>query len=267
MELAFDVEGRGAPLLLLHGLFASAANWRPIAAELARSHRVYSVDLRNHGRSPAAAEMSYGAMADDVLGLIERESLERPAVVGHSMGGKVAMALALATPWAVGRLVVIDAAPQGGVEAWARQLEQLSGTRAAMPGAPALAGSALAHWMMPRLGAGHAYFDWSCRLGLIALSLHELACFPARLRCLSSALTLHAIVGGRSDCVRPADGAAFQPMFPRSRIDVIKDAGHWVHADRPHDLLARLRALLPARRRAPAARPQPPRVPLTETAR
>jgi esterase len=253
MELAFDVAGRGTPVMLLHGLFASAGNWRTMARELARRHRVYSVDLRNHGRSPNAADMSYCTMADDVLRLIERESLEQPALVGHSMGGKVAMALALATPWAVGPLVVIDAAPRGSAASWGRQLRSLQGAQSAQPALPDLAGSALTHWMMPRLGAGHAYFDWTCRLGLIALSLHELAGFPDRLRYLSSQRPLHAIVGGRSDCVRPPDASIYQPMFPRTRVEVIEHAGHWVHADRPDDLLACLRAVLPVRRRLQVA--------------
>jgi esterase len=253
MELAFDVAGRGTPVMLLHGLFASAGNWRTMARELARRHRVYSVDLRNHGRSPNAADMSYCTMADDVLRLIERESLDQPALVGHSMGGKVAMALALATPWAVGPLVVIDAAPRGSAASWGRQLRSLQGAQSAQPALPDLAGSALTHWMMPRLGAGHAYFDWTCRLGLIALSLHELAGFPDRLRYLSSQRPLHAIVGGRSDCVRPPDASIYQPMFPRTRVEVIEHAGHWVHADRPDDLLACLRAVLPVRRRLQVA--------------
>jgi esterase len=253
MELAFDVAGRGTPVMLLHGLFASAGNWRTMARELARRHRVYSVDLRNHGRSPNAADMSYCTMADDVLRLIERESLEQPALVGHSMGGKVAMALALATPWAVGPLVVIDAAPRGSAASWGRQLRSLQGAQSAQPALPDLAGSALTHWMMPRLGAGHAYFDWTCRLGLIALSLHELAGFPDRLRYLSSQRPLHAIVGGRSDCVRPPDASIYHPMFPRTRVEVIEHAGHWVHADRPDDLLACLRAVLPVRRRLQVA--------------
>jgi esterase len=253
MELAFDVAGRGTPVMLLHGLFASAGNWRTMARELARRHRVYSVDLRNHGRSPNAADMSYCTMADDVLRLIERESLEQPALVGHSMGGKVAMALALATPWAVGPLVDIDAAPRGSAASWGRQLRSLQGAQSAQPALPDLAGSALTHWMMPRLGAGHAYFDWTCRLGLIALSLHELAGFPDRLRYLSSQRPLHAIVGGRSDCVRPPDASIYQPMFPRTRVEVIEHAGHWVHADRPDDLLACLRAVLPVRRRLQVA--------------
>ena len=265
MDLAFDVAGHGPPVLLLHGLFASSANWRRVADALAPARRVYSVDLRNHGRSPSSADMSYCAMADDVLRLIERESLERPAIVGHSMGGKVAMALALATPWAVGRLVVIDATPQRGIDGWTQDLVQRGAAGAMLPDA-GLPASALGHWMMPRLDAGDAYFDWRCRLGLVAPSLHELAGFPALLRCLSTPALLHAIVAGRSDCVRPPLAAAYQPMFPRTRIHLIEQAGHWVHADRPGELVARLEALLPATGR-PAARPPALRTETLEKAR
>jgi esterase len=253
LNLSFETVGSGPPLLVLHGLFGSGGNWRSVARHLAATHTVHSADLRNHGASPWADTMGYAEMADDLLQLMDRLGLQAPAVIGHSMGGKVAMALALATPWAVGPLVVIDAAPRGSAASWGRQLRSLQGAQSAQPALPDLAGSALTHWMMPRLGAGHAYFDWTCRLGLIALSLHELAGFPDRLRYLSSQRPLHAIVGGRSDCVRPPDASIYQPMFPRTRVEVIEHAGHWVHADRPDDLLACLRAVLPVRRRLQVA--------------
>jgi esterase len=206
VDLAFEVAGSGPAVLLLHGLFASSANWHAISAELARSHRVYSVDLRNHGRSPRSANMSYLSMADDVLRLIEREGLERSALVGHSMGGKVAMALALTTPRAVGSLSVIDVAPVCYVDRWSQQLRSMMATQAvAPPAGHAGPESALLQWAMPRLDAAHAFVDWRSNLPAIALSLHELCGFPRHLRHLDSRLPLQAIVGGRSDWVRPAD--------------------------------------------------------------
>lgn len=252
IDLAFDVAGAGPPVLLLHGLFASSANWREVAAGLAARHRVYSVDLRNHGRSPHCADMSYLAMADDVLRLIERQGLRRPALVGHSMGGKVAMALALTAPWAVGRLAVIDVAPLTYVDRWLHQLQRVMNTLLGVPPPRAAAvHSALAHWMIPR-AAGHAYVDWRSNLGAIAVSLHELCAFPLHLRHLSTPLPLHAIAGGRSDWVQPLGAATFQPMFPNARVEVIEGAGHWVHADRPQALLHSLwRSLAPAPRRTP----------------
>lgn len=251
MDLAFEVAGRGPAVLLLHGLFASSANWQAVSTGLARSHRVYSVDLRNHGRSPRSANMSYLAMADDVLRLIEREGLERPALVGHSMGGKVAMALALTTPRAVGSLSVIDVAPVTYVDRWSQQLRSMMSTLAAAPpSGHAAAESALLQWAMPRVGAAHAYVDWRSNLPAIALSLHELCGFPRHLRHLSSAAPLQAIVGSRSDCVQPADVSSYQPMFPQARVELLEGAGHWVHADRPQALLELLRGTLVAAPRA-----------------
>lgn len=254
VDLAYDAAGAGPPVLLLHGLFASAANWREVAAALAATHRVYSVDLRNHGRSPHCAEMSYLSMADDVLRLIERIGLQQPALVGHSMGGKVAMALALTAPWAVGRLAVIDIAPLAYLDRWPQQLHRVMGMLLGVPppGAAAVH-AALAHWMIPRAAAGQPFVDWRSNLGAIAVSLHELCAFPRHLRHLHTPLPLLALAGSRSDWVQPLGTSAYQPMFPRARVEVIAGAGHWVHADRPQALLASLRRFLaPPRQRRPA---------------
>ena len=98
LNLFCESVGSGPPLVILHGLFGSSGNWRGIARELGACHSVYSVDLRNHGASPWADSMDYLEMADDVVQLIERLGLDRPSVLGHSMGGKTAMALALRHP-------------------------------------------------------------------------------------------------------------------------------------------------------------------------
>jgi len=111
LTLAFDSAGSGPPLLVLHGLFGSSSNWRGVARQLAETHTVYSVDLRNHGASPWADSMAYPEMADDVLQLMDRLGLKQAAVLGHSMGGKTGMALALRHPQRVRRLFVVDIAP------------------------------------------------------------------------------------------------------------------------------------------------------------
>ena len=98
LELHSDVQGNGPPLLILHGLFGSATNWRSVARHLASRHTVHALDLRNHGGSPWAATMTYPQMADDVRHYIARHRLQGVTVMGHSMGGKTAMALALTHP-------------------------------------------------------------------------------------------------------------------------------------------------------------------------
>jgi pimeloyl-ACP methyl ester carboxylesterase len=200
-------------------------------------------------------------MADDVLRLIEREGLDAPALVGHSMGGKVAMALALMAPYAVKRLVTIDVAPVTYVDRFSHQVRSMIDTLARDPLAAQHDGvsahpadAALAHLLMPRLSARDNYVDWRCNLGVIGRSMQGLCAFPRTLRHLSSHVALTAIAGERSDCVLPAGPALFQPMFPCATVRVVEGAGHWVHADRPEVLLAELRRALGIRSRQPVAR-------------
>ncbi|MBE9556581.1 MAG: alpha/beta fold hydrolase, partial [Proteobacteria bacterium] len=96
---------------MLHGLFGAAGNWRSIAKGLADTYRVWTLDLRNHGDSPWDDDNSYEAMAGDVRAFMARHGLFGAAVMGHSMGGKTAMVLALTWPEAVGALIVVDIAP------------------------------------------------------------------------------------------------------------------------------------------------------------
>lgn len=249
MKLAFEVVGSGPPLIVLHGLLASAACWRDVAHALAGTHRVISVDLRNHGRSPAAASMAYPEMADDVLQLIESERLERPALLGHSMGGKVAMALALMHPGAVGAVAVVDIAPVDYVDRWSLQLQAMRDLYAGVaPIEETLLDGGLTQHMLPRLETRTRYVDWRSNLPAIGLSIQELCAFPRRLRHLRTDVGLHAIVGARSDYVSPPDAKAYAPMFPRARVEVIGNAGHWIHAEDPAALVGCVR-----RRLTPAA--------------
>src|SRR6266568_8494129 len=112
MDLHFEAYGRGEPLIILHGLFGSLENWRSISERLAANFRVFALDQRNHGRSPHSFEMDYRLMADDVRRFILTQQIAEALVLGHSMGGKTAMQLALLHPTAVRKLVVVDIAPR-----------------------------------------------------------------------------------------------------------------------------------------------------------
>ena len=111
LELAANEFGSGPPVAILHGLFGSGRNWRSVAQHLAARHRVLSFDLRNHGGSPWADGMSYGEMVEDLRVSLRAHGIERAALLGHSMGGKVAMLMALLHSGLVDRLVLVDIAP------------------------------------------------------------------------------------------------------------------------------------------------------------
>ena len=114
LQLHYRETGQGTPLVVLHGLFGTLDNWQTLARRWAEAgHRVVSVDLRNHGRSPHSPEHTYPAMAADVLALFDQLGLgPDTTLLGHSMGGKVAMRFALDYPDRLGKLVVVDIAPR-----------------------------------------------------------------------------------------------------------------------------------------------------------
>ena len=112
MEMFFRKLGSGSPLIIIHGLYGSSDNWLTIGKELARDFEVYLVDLRNHGNSPHTDRHSYALMKLDLIEFLDRHDIEKAVLIGHSMGGKVAMVFALEFPERITSLVVIDIGPK-----------------------------------------------------------------------------------------------------------------------------------------------------------
>jgi len=247
VALACRELGHGPPLLCLHGLLGSGTNWRSIGRRLAeRGRRVLLVDLRNHGRSPHAPGMRYAELAGDVLALLEREGIERAALLGHSMGGKCAMHLALAAPERVERLVVADIAPRPSGHEHAALLAALRALPAAALASRRAADAALAahlpdpalrQFLLQNLVPGSEP-RWRVDLAAIAAALPDLAGFdppPAGARYPGPALFVR---GERSDYLSEADLPLIEGWFPRARLVTVAGAGHWLHAERPDAFLA-----------------------------
>jgi pimeloyl-ACP methyl ester carboxylesterase len=252
VALAFEEVGSGPPLLLMHGLYGSSANWRRIAKALADRHRVISLDLRNHGASPWASTMSYAEMAGDVATLIERLALDRPAVLGHSMGGKVAMTLALTDPARVGRLIVADIAPVSYGDRFSSYNEAMRGIQALQATSrdeirrtllQTIPEERTVGFLMTNLVRHGEQYDWRINLAALATSMPQISAFPA----LEDARydgPVTVIDGERSDYVSADDRPRFLARFPRARFETIADAGHWLHADQPEALIAAVRRAL-----------------------
>ncbi len=242
LDLASDITGSGQPLLILHGLFGSATNWRSIARKLADQHQVHAIDLRNHGASPWADSMSYPEMAQDVQLYMQRHDLQRATVMGHSMGGKTAMALALTHPELVERLIVVDIAPRpyaDTLSSYAQAMGSLDLMAFASRGdvqrqlQALLPDAAVAPFLLQNLVTRNAHFDWRINLAAITTSMADLRDFPAGLRSRTFPGPTTAIAGALSDYIPNGDPGPFAPMFPQLTIEVIDAAAHWVHADQP----------------------------------
>jgi pimeloyl-ACP methyl ester carboxylesterase len=254
VELACDQFGEaGPPVVILHGLLGSARNWTSIGKELAGTHRVFALDLRNHGRSPWAPTMSFDDMAGDVAAFIEARGIGPVALIGHSFGGKVAMRLALTRPELALRLIVVDVAPVAYantfgpfVEAMRRvdlaAVERRADADLQLQGA--VPDAALRNFLLQNLVKTDAGFVWRVNLEALAANMDELAGFAVPAANAAYPGPTLFIAGGRSRYIQPEHRPLIARLFPKAHHVVIADAGHWPHVERPVAFLTHVRAFL-----------------------
>jgi len=245
MQLHFKQLGHGEPLVLLHGLFGSADNWFGVAPKLAEKFHVFIPDLRNHGQSPHHAEMDYPLMAVDVEKFFAAQRFEKAHVIGHSMGGKVAMQFALNFPTRVKKLVVVDMAPRAYRRAHDHIFEALLeldlATFQTRPQieevlAPKIPSLNLRRFLLKNLGWTDAgKLVWKMNLRGVAENYSRLGeVLNAGEPFAGPALFIR---GGKSDYINAADELAIHQLFPMAEIQEIVTANHWVHADAPEEFV------------------------------
>ena len=233
--------GSGPPVALLHGLFGRSQNLGMLARRLAPRHRVVSLDLRNHGASPHAQGMEYAALAEDVRATLTELGAWPACVLGHSMGGKVAMMLGLHYPDKVRALVVADIAPviyrhqNRAIAAALQEIVLEPGlTRGAADAAlaPAVADPAVRGFLLQNLVFSESP-HWRIGLSYIADGLTDIEGWPAAADCLRYAGPVTFINGTNSDFVVQEHRALITKRFPHAEFVTIQNAGHWLHAEQP----------------------------------
>ena len=248
---AIEAGQGGPPLVLLHGLFGSARNFGTVQREFARHRRTIALDLRNHGTSPHGPDMRYATMAVDVLQTLDTLGALPATLLGHSMGGKVAMQVALMQPDAVAHLIVADIAPVP----YPPHLHAIAEAMAALPLTPgvtrAQADAALADvvpdagmraFLLQNLQPGAAP-AWRIGLTQIIAAFDDIGAWdaPEDARYVGSTLF---IAGAMSNYVRPEHRPVIRALFPRARFVALKNAGHWLHADNTAGFIAVVEAFL-----------------------
>ena len=245
-------QGEGPALILLHGLFGTARNLGAVARGLCTQARVVSLDLRNHGDSPHDPDMDYTTMAADIAETMDAKGIASAPVVGHSMGGKVAMTLALTQPRRVEKLVVMDIAPvtyahdyAGYVEAMqAIPLNNEVNRKAANESlAAAIPDAALRVFLLSNLVLG-GNPHWRFGLSEIGGAMQSLLGWtdPSEGRTYNGPVLF--LRGGRSDYVTPDSHQRIGELFPGAKIQTIEPAAHWLHAEQPQAVIAALQAFL-----------------------
>lgn len=230
----------GPAVLLMHGVFGSGDNLANLGVELAHQYRVWLIDLRNHGRSPWAEGMSLPELAGDALALMQRENIDQAALVGHSLGGKVAMQMALVAPQRVSALVVADIAPvsypprhqavlAGLTAVKPENLQRRSEAEAAL--AAHIEEAGVRQFLLKSLVKNDTGgYRWRFNLEELKQSYSQLSAAPED--GVYPGPTLF-IKGENSNYLQPEHETVVRAMFPHFEFRMIAGTGHWLHAEKP----------------------------------
>ncbi|MGD0581782.1 MAG: alpha/beta fold hydrolase [Bacteroidales bacterium] len=257
MKLYFRKYGSGPTLVILHGLYGSSDNWVSVARKLSSHFTVILPDLRNHGQSPHSDLHSYDAMADDLDELMNDLGTDRFVLGGHSMGGKAAIKFALKWPERLNGLVIIDISPFGSDDLqnpyYIEHREILEAILSLEPGSAALReeiekvlsehirSERTRGFIMKNLKRGHeGTFEWKLNASALLSNLQKITdgvidregqIMPV------SGFPVVFIKGENSDYLKSGDIRDILKIFPSAEIIKIADSGHWVHAEKPDEIV------------------------------
>jgi len=248
MELNFKMYGNplSQELLILHGLFGTLDNWQTVAKALSENYCVYALDMRNHGRSPHSDEFNYAVMAADIVEFISEKGLRSPHIIGHSMGGKVAMQLALYYPDYLDKLVVVDIAPKTYAghhdEVFKAMFAIDVETLKSRAEAEEILNQYDLDWATKQfilknlsISKETSRYEWRVNLPVIHKNYAEILSHNNQNR-LYQGETLF-VKGEKSNYILLEEWSLYQQQFPRAGLKTVSNAGHWVHADNPSEFI------------------------------
>lgn len=244
MKLNYRSFGGGESLIILHGLLGSSDNWQSIAKNLAEEYKVYIVDQRNHGKSPHSEIMNYRAMSEDIAELMAEEGLIETNILGHSMGGKTAMQFALDHPGVVSKLIVVDIAPKE----YKPHHDEIFKALLSVPLekmnrrsevdeflAESITQEDVRLFLMKGLTRGEGgRFEWKFNLEILFKCYKEIVNIPQGESYHGESLFIR---GGNSKYIQDEDWEGIVEMFPLAKLQTINDAGHWLHAQKPMEVV------------------------------
>ncbi|EGC33684.1 hypothetical protein DICPUDRAFT_154256 [Dictyostelium purpureum] len=244
-------------IIILHGLFGAGGNWKTISPKIADNTNcnVFQVDQRNHGISPHTNEFNYKVMSDDIGRLIEKENLNDVSIIGHSMGGRVAMLYALLYPETINKLVIVDISPSHlkshTIMEFREYLERMDSMdvknlknrkEAEDWLAPVVPERGVRLFLLTNLILGdNGHYHWRINIKGLLEKIDNVASFPTptEISEMSTSKTNKYtrptlfIAGGKSHFIRDQDTQLINSYFPNYELEVVPNAGHWVHAEDP----------------------------------
>jgi len=240
-QLFSKVRGRGEPLILLHGLFGSSDNLSRVAKELSEEYETHSLDLRNHGESFHSEEMNYALMALDIISYMDNNKIKSAIFLGHSMGGKVAMAMALKYPERVINLIVADIAPvnykahhQEIIRALCSVNFDIQNTRREVDKklAETISDLGIRQFLLKNLYMSEDQkISWKMNIKGISENYVNIQAGMSVDTTFTKPVLF--IAGGLSDYIKPEYKNITLRLFPKAQMKVIADTSHWLHAEKP----------------------------------
>lgn len=239
--------GTGEAVVILHGLFGQSDNWTSIARKLGENYCVYTFDLRNHGQSGHSDEMNYRVMALDVLETIDEIGLSKIHLIGHSMGGKVAMLFGLTFPERLNSLVIADIGPRYYKPHHKEIIAGLLSIDLSRLKSRQEAENQLIEFI-PDFGTrqfllknlyrfGENQFAWRFNLPVISRTIENIGEEIDSGICQIATLFYR---GDKSNYILPGDYSAILNRFPKAQFEVMQGAGHWLHAEKPIEFIETL---------------------------
>jgi esterase len=253
MKLFFREYGKGKPIIILHGLFGMNDNWMTMAKRLSESNfHVYVPDLRNHGQSPHSDTWDYKTMSEDVLELMHAHNIVSPMIIGHSMGGKVAMQMAALHPKKISALVVVDMAPKTYPVLHASILSVLNELNKSAPftrnKAEQLLFRRIHDAATVKFLLKNLYWKTDEKGGIALAFRFNLKAITAKIKNMGIEIVFpHKVTiptlfmrGEKSDYLADKDFPAIKKHFSKAELVTVKGAGHWVHAENPEGFLTEI---------------------------
>lgn len=253
MQLHYKKIGdNGSSLLILHGLLGSLDNWHSIAKQLSDKHQVYIIDQRNHGSSPHDDAIDYEILAQDIVDFCAQHQINKTNVLGHSMGGKVAMLLALLHPQLIDKLIVADIAPtyyDGGhetilfamAEAPLKSAQKREEVELFLQ--PRIQEFSVRQFILKNLTRDvEGKFIWKCNFEALIKNYRKLMDFP--IIPASFLGETYFLKGEKSNYINQDNWDACDSYFPNNKMYEIKNAGHWLHADNPTQFVEKVSEIL-----------------------
>jgi len=245
MQLNYKHFGSGAPLIIIHGLFGSLDNWQSIAKQWAENFSVYIIDLRNHGKSPHVNKHSYDFIAEDIAEFMQQQHIEKAYFLGHSMGGKAVMQFAIMYPKKVIKQIIVDIATKQYSRGHDDIFDALFHLNLDLIESRSEAEDALKEkitetgtrqFLLKNLDRNEAgQYEWKFNLEVLYRDYNNIS-EAIKSKHAIEVSTL-VIKGANSKYISAEDETVFKTMFPKTTIASVSNAGHWVHADNPGELL------------------------------